>query len=241
MRTLKIPVCNDLAQDIQKWPHQWLGGADTATYLPFPHMAVKKIAHYIKSFRLKLTKKGESMNPRWLNGKPPALSIDGRINTTTPAFSELWEELLVKHGTCWARVVSNSMYPTIKRDDQVLVEKALPEKIRFGDIVVFRRNGMLVIHRIIGKCKSGGEQHFLEKGDANHQSTFVPAKDIIGRVTIIKNADKAVPIISGAGRLLQLIFACISYTSLKLWAMLIYCYRRVRRILHSRRRYGGQY
>ena len=52
----------------------------------------------------------------------------------------MWEELLMKHETCWARVISDSMYPAIRRGDQVLEERAPLDKARFGDIIVFRRN-----------------------------------------------------------------------------------------------------
>jgi signal peptidase I len=146
-----------------------------------------------------------------------------RDEVTSCLLNDLWEELLIKHGTCWARVVSDSMYPTIWRDAHVLVERARPDKVRFGDIIVFRRNGSLTIHRVIGKRKFGGECHFLEKGDANLQSSLVPATDIIGRVTIIRNAGKSLPTISGSGRLFQLTLACISYTSLQLRTVLKYC------------------
>lgn len=139
---------------------------------------------------------------------------------TTYVLNDLWEELVMKHGTCWARVVSNSMYPVIRQDDQVLVERVRPDKVRFGDIVVFRQDERLTVHRVIGKREVGGEYHFLEKGDASLQSSLVPAKEVIGRVTIIRNHGKTIPVISGSGRLLQLTLSCISYTSLQLRAML---------------------
>ena len=180
------------------------------------------------------------MNSGRLDRKPPSLSLNRHFNMTPPVFNELWEELLIKHGTCWAKVVSDSMYPVIKRGNQVLVEKADPDQVRFGDIVVFRRSGTLVTHRVIGKSKLGGEYHLLEKGDANLQSTLVPVKDVIGRITAIRNTVKTLPIISGPGRLLQLILACISYTSVKIWAILRFCGTGLRRTSH-RRQYGAVY
>jgi signal peptidase I len=128
--------------------------------------------------------------------------------------NDLWEELVTKNGMCWARVVSNSMYPTIRRNDKVLVERIGSANLRFGDIMVFKKDRSLIIHRVIGKRKVGGEHHFQEKGDAILQSSLVPPAEIIGRVINIKNQDKTILVISGAGRVLQLILACISYTSL---------------------------
>ena len=135
---------------------------------------------------------------------------------TTSALNDLWEALVTKNGTCWAKVVSRSMYPTIKIGDQVLVEKVRPDEVRFGDIIVFRQNRRLVIHRVIGKSEHGGQFHFLEKGDANLQSSLVSAEDIIGKVIIIRSQARTLNTTSGVGRLLQLILACISYSSVYL-------------------------
>jgi signal peptidase I len=141
-------------------------------------------------------------------------SISCVPKVTSCILNDLWEELVIKHGTCRARVVSNSMYPVIRRGDQVLVERARPDKVRFGDIVVFRQDEKLTVHRVIGKRKVGDEYHFQEKGDASLQSSLVPPKGIIGRVVNIRKQDKTILVISGPGRLLQLILACISCTSL---------------------------
>jgi signal peptidase I len=134
--------------------------------------------------------------------------------------NDLWEELLIKNGMCWARVVSNSMYPTIRLDDQVLVERICSDNLRFGDILVFKKDRRLIVHRVIGKREVGGEYHFHEKGDASLQSSLVPPKEVIGRVISIRNQEKTFLVVSGSGRLLQLILACISYTSLYLNVML---------------------
>ncbi|GEM_PF-2904854 len=136
---------------------------------------------------------------------------------------EMWEELLTKYGTCWGTVISNSMHPMIRLGDQVLVERVRPGTARFGDIVVFRRNGMLIVHRMLGKRASGGKFCFLEKGDASLQAGVVPSEDIIGRVIVIRNSHQAIQTAHGSGRLLQLTLACISYFSLRQWISLEYC------------------
>ena len=148
-------------------------------------------------------------------------SVGSNLNSCI--LNDLWEALLIKHETCWARVVSDSMSPAIRRGDQVLVEKTSSDKVRFGDIIVFKRNGTLTTHRVIGKYEFGGECYFREKGDAGLQSSLVPARDIIGRVVVVRNPSKSLTVISGSGRLLQLNLACISYTSLQLWRLLKYC------------------
>jgi signal peptidase I len=134
--------------------------------------------------------------------------------------NDLWEELITKNETCWARVISSSMSPMIRSGDQVLVERTGYDNLRFGDIIVFKNDKRLIVHRIIGKREVGGEYYLLEKGDAVLQSSLVPPKQIIGRVVNIRKQGKTILVISGFGRLFQLILACISYTSLRLSVML---------------------
>ncbi len=182
------------------------------------------------------------MNMVYLHTYKPAVFIKESEHSTVPALvlNELWVELLTEHERCWGRIISNSMYPTIRRDDEVLVDSTRSDKVRFGDIVVFRMNGILMTHRALGKHEFRGEGHFLEKGDANLESSLVPAKKVIGRVTTIRNSSGTLQTISGSGRLLQLILACVSYTSFHLWAVLEYCLTRERRITFKYR-YGAAY
>lgn len=152
---------------------------------------------------------------------PEAFIQESRqLKVPVPVLNELWEKLLIEHKTCWASVVSNSMSPLIKQGYQVLVEKAPPDVLRFGDIVVFRRHGNLMTHRILGQREFDWARCFLEKGDANLRSSLVPGKNIVGRVVVIRNSSKTFKTISGSGRLLQLTLACISYSSLRLLATL---------------------
>lgn len=159
-----------------------------------------------------------------MTNAPEALIQENRrLKVPVPVLNDLWEKLLIEHETCWASVVSNSMSPMIKQGYQVLVEKAHADALRFGDIVVFRRPGNLMIHRILGQREFGGARYFLENGDANLHSSLVPGENIIGRVVVIRNSSKTFKTISGSGRLLQLTLACISYSSLRLLAALDHC------------------
>ena len=94
-------------------------------------------------------------------------------------------------------VVSDSMYPVMKRGDLVVVENAYwefnPEDVKVGDIVVYDAHWPLsgnridyiiyldnktlyiysgnytrpVIHRVIEKVKIGNEYYIITKGDNN--------------------------------------------------------------------------
>ena len=97
--------------------------------------------------------------------------------------SELWEEVVFRRGENWGRVISSSMWPLITKGDRVLVEKTSWDRVRFGDIIVFRRAGNLAVHRALGKRTMSGKAYLLEKGDAILWSTLVPAEDLVGRAS----------------------------------------------------------
>jgi signal peptidase I len=154
--------------------------------------------------------------------------------------SELWEEVVIERGASWGQVVSNSMWPAIKKGDRVLVERVLWDDLRFGDIIVFRKGETLSVHRVLAKrgAKTGG--CLLEKGDAVLWWSFVPAEDVVGRVRSIQGPDRTTDVTSGYGRMLQLTLAVQSYVSLQGWRLLAFCLTRLGRT-PGRRRYAGAY
>jgi signal peptidase I len=151
--------------------------------------------------------------------------------------NDLWEELLTKQGTCWAEVISDSMQPAVRRGSRVLVERTEPDKIRFGDIIVFKKNNLLIVHRVIGKYNLAEKRFFVEKGDASLISSLVHSGDIIGRVTAIQNDLGILNIIAGTTRIRQLALAAVSFTSLELYLILKSFLPRGRQTLH----YGPVY
>jgi signal peptidase I len=159
---------------------------------------------------------------------------DDSLKTPTPVLNELWEQLLLRHGVSWGKVISNSMHPMIHKGYKVLVERCPLEEVRFGDIAVFRRGSQLVIHRILGRRKSSGEVYFYEKGDAVLQSSIILSRDVIGIVSVIRNSNYSLKTRTGVGRQAQLLFACLSYTSLRLWILLEYCLTLGRHIRYNR-------
>lgn len=140
---------------------------------------------------------------------------------------ELWEELLCERGTSWGRVVSDSMWPVIKKGDQVLVEKVPWDKVRFGDIVVFRRAGNLAVHRALGKRQMNGQWYLVEKGDALLWPGLVPAGEVVGRVLSIQSSRNTTNAISGCGRILQLALALQCYASVRSWRLVEHCLSRL--------------
>ena len=80
------------------------------------------------------------------------------------------------------KVSSNSMFPTIKKDDYIVIKKQ--ENYEIGDIITFKsKENCLITHRIIEKY----ENVFITKGDNNNISDDEQVKMgvILGKVIFI--------------------------------------------------------
>ncbi|MEW6248182.1 MAG: S24/S26 family peptidase [Nitrospirota bacterium] len=84
------------------------------------------------------------------------------------------------------RVASWSMFPTLQEGDVLEVEEA--HDIRPGDIVVFRRNNVLVCHRVTGYGRPG---EILTAGDRTREpGEAVPLCDVLAKVHAISRRGK---------------------------------------------------
>lgn len=89
------------------------------------------------------------------------------------------EAVLCEKGFLAETVVGTSMYPLLKGNrDTVIVEKIIAP-LRKYDVVLFRRDKQLVLHRIV-KIKDG---YYLIRGDNCVQSEKVYDDQIIGKMT----------------------------------------------------------
>ena len=67
-------------------------------------------------------------------------------------------------------VPSESMLPTLKVGDLVIVRGIEPEAVSLNDIIVFHypwNRDMLIVHRVVGIVKAGDTLYFETKGDNN--------------------------------------------------------------------------
>jgi len=65
-------------------------------------------------------------------------------------------------------IASNSMVPVYERGDTIIFEKVDVEDIKIGDIVVFKRNMIIVAHRVVKIKEESSKKYFFTKGDANN-------------------------------------------------------------------------
>lgn len=82
-------------------------------------------------------------------------------------------------------IASDSMSPLIKKGDIVIVDKKCSyNDLEKGDIIAFKKEAIIVVHRIFKKVKIGDSYLIYTKGDANNNiDDFVIEKDmIVGKV-----------------------------------------------------------
>jgi len=87
----------------------------------------------------------------------------------------------------WAVVVaSGSMTGTINKGDIVIINKIKSdyEKLEVGDVIAYKYNNKIIVHRIVEKIKVKDEFYFKTKGDANKDvdNFIVSTNMIVGKV-----------------------------------------------------------
>ncbi len=83
-------------------------------------------------------------------------------------------------------VGSDSMAGTFERGDVVMIEKMPADKLKENDIIAFKKDGIIVTHRIVNIYTENGQYVFTTKGDANAEidSFTTPGESVIGRITM---------------------------------------------------------
>ena len=80
-----------------------------------------------------------------------------------------------------------SMRTEIMPGDILQVIPWPPEKLRIGDVAVFKSNGRLIAHRVVEKYSKSHQ--FMEKGDGKLIPYIVDYKDVIGKVVGVEKDD----------------------------------------------------
>ncbi len=90
-------------------------------------------------------------------------------------------------------VLTDSMYPSIKSGDLIIIKTVDPEEVQVGDVISFfdpdSYGTSVVTHRVMQINTENGLS-FITKGDANNaEDTPVPAANLVGRyLTVIRGA-----------------------------------------------------
>jgi hypothetical protein len=99
-------------------------------------------------------------------------------------------ELIGKTGRLGSvEVTGSSMLPTFGQVERLAVEFS-PQRLEFGDVLVFRQRGILVVHRLVQHQRHEGSLRLRTRGDG--AISFDPWLDpgsVIGRVIAVGYAD----------------------------------------------------
>jgi len=102
----------------------------------------------------------------------------------------LAEEVVRNFGGVRLRVFGTSMVPGILPGDIISVQHAGPSEICPGEIVVYARDGRLVIHRVVESGGGGSESFLVTRGDRLFRNdAAVSSSELLGRVTSVQTPD----------------------------------------------------
>ncbi len=130
---------------------------------------------------------------------------------------DVWSQAEERH---FVPITGSSMLPFIQDGDRVLVAHG-HTGVRRGDVVVFRREGQMVAHRVIRTHGSDASPTFVTKGDNAPQ--FDPplsADEIVGRVLAIERDARHTSLDTAAWRVLGWLIAVgtLAWTRLYGWS-----------------------
>ena len=138
---------------------------------------------------------------------PPTPVLEAALN--------LWEQAEGQH---LIPITGCSMLPFIQDGDCLLVAHG-PTGVRRGDVVVFRRNGKLIAHRVLRICGDDAGTTFITKGDrVSHLDPAVTADEMVGRVLAVKRGERYMSLDTAAWRTLGWLIALSAPAWTKLYS-----------------------
>ena len=98
-------------------------------------------------------------------------------------------DLLLRSDTFRFRVTSWSMYPTLRKGDQLTVEPASPTSLQVGDVILFHQWDQLICHRVVALEKVGIGARIVTKGDAaTGAGEVLDLGQVLGRVVAVRRS-----------------------------------------------------
>lgn len=86
-----------------------------------------------------------------------------------------------------------SMWPSIRTQDKVIVVPVTPQELRLGDLILYRENDKLICHRLVRKLRGTSGYLFWVRGDATRWGyETVDRLNLVGRVSQIIRDGKVI-------------------------------------------------
>jgi signal peptidase I len=135
------------------------------------------------------------------HSKTPSLLLSLDENSIKEISRTLFKELLEQGESLCLRVRGTSMGYIIQENDLITIKKTAHEKLKSGDIILFKRADHFVCHRIINCYKKNNESYYLTKGDVLVQTDEpLLERQIIGRVHRISRGNRIINLSSSFAR-----------------------------------------
>lgn len=91
-------------------------------------------------------------------------------------------DVLAREGAVWVHESSDSMAPLVRAGDRLCLAPAALADLRPGQLVAYRRDGQLVVHRLLARDVVG----LVTKGDGlSRRDAPLSPNDIVARVTAV--------------------------------------------------------
>ena len=109
-------------------------------------------------------------------------------------------------------IVSESMEPTLYKNDVVVVQKSETSQLQIGDIITFKQDERTISHRILDITEEKGTTKFETKGDNNEiaDPDKVDSGQVYGKVLFkIKKIGKIVEYIQNIRGFINILFFAV--------------------------------
>ncbi len=108
---------------------------------------------------------------------------------------ELAAEVLRSSGKLRLRVTGASMLPSIWPGDVLCVRRFEPELAMPGEVILCRREGRLVAHRVMQRVVRQDGVHWVLRGDSvSGNDTPIVAENLLGTVVAIERGSRRLPL-----------------------------------------------
>lgn len=105
----------------------------------------------------------------------------------------LIKNALKKHKIVKIRFLGDSMTPSIRNGEMIILKEESPHSIKIGEVIIFKRGNDMIGHRVIWKVHLD-ELFFLTRGDNTPFFDLpVPAEAIYGKAIIPKDTRNVIP------------------------------------------------
>ncbi len=114
--------------------------------------------------------------------------------------ASLFIQALREGQSLWFRVASNSMFPLLRKGDEVYIQPAQAYEIRLGEITAFETSSGLIIHRIISIQHTPTGIRLLQMSDVELLTSWVKEQAVVGRVISIRRENRQIDLQSSIAK-----------------------------------------